>query len=192
MKLLGRYPHLKVAVLEKEDRVAMHQTGHNSGVIHSGIYYKPGSLKARLCVKGKQELLRYCDEHGISYNLCGKVIVALNEGELGRLDDLYQRGMTNGVPGLEMIGPERLRELEPHAAGIKALYSPSTGIIDFTRVAAAYAEEVKVKGGEIHTGHEVTRIVRGNSLVLETPAGEVEARYLITCAGLYSDRLARQ
>src|SRR5581483_662572 len=107
-----RFPRLRLLVLEKEDRVAQHQTGHNSGVIHSGIYYKPGSLKARLCVKGKQELLRFCDEHGIPYNLCGKVIVALNEGELGRLDDLYQRGTTNGVPGLEMIGPERLRELE--------------------------------------------------------------------------------
>src|SRR5581483_6473292 len=112
MKLLTQYPRLKLAILEKEDQIAKHQTGHNSGVIHSGIYYKPGSLKARLCVKGKQELLRFCDEHGIPYNLCGKVIVALNEGELGRLDDLYQRGTTNGVPGLEMIGPERLRELE--------------------------------------------------------------------------------
>ena len=116
-----------------------HQTGHNSGVLHSGIYYKPGSLKARLCVRGKQELLRFCDEHGIPYNLCGKVIVALNEGELPRLNELYNRGIANGVPGLEMIGPERLKELEPHAAGIKALYSPNTGIIDYVQVAETYA-----------------------------------------------------
>lgn len=191
MKLLDQYPHLKLVILEKEDRLAMHQTGHNSGVIHSGIYYKPGSLKARLCVRGKQELLRFCDEHGIPYNLCGKVIVALNEGELGRLEDLYQRGTTNGVPGLEMIGPERLRELEPHAAGIKALHSPYTGIIDYTRVSDVYAQQVRAHGGEILTGHEVTNVVKGKTLTLETPAGEIQANYLITCAGLQSDLIAR-
>jgi L-2-hydroxyglutarate oxidase LhgO len=191
MKLLDQYPNLKLVILEKEDRLAVHQTGHNSGVIHSGIYYKPGSLKARLCVMGKQELLRFCDEHGIPYNLCGKVIVALDEGELGRLEDLYQRGTTNGVPGLEMIGPERLRELEPHAAGIKALYSPYTGVIDYTKVADVYAQQVRERGGEILTGHEVTNIVKGKPLTLETPAGAVQASYLITCAGLQSDLIAR-
>src|SRR5947209_4513685 len=143
MRMLDKYPHLKLVILEKEDRIAMHQSGHNSGVLHSGIYYKPGSLKARLCVRGKAALLRFCDEHGIPYNLCGKVIVALNEGELGRLNDLHERGKANGVPGLELIGPERLRELEPHAAGIKALYSPGTGVIDYTRVAEKYAELVR-------------------------------------------------
>ena len=192
LKLLEQYPHLRLAILEKEDRLASHQTGHNSGVLHSGIYYKPGSLKAKLCVRGKQELLRFADEHGIPYNMCGKVIVALDEGEIERLNDLYNRGTQNGVPGLEMIGPERLKELEPHAAGIKALHSPHTGIIDYVQVAEAYASEVRARGGEIFTGHEVTDIVKGETIVLETPAGEVEATYLITCAGLQSDMLARK
>jgi len=192
MRMLDKYPHLKLAILEKEDRIAMHQSGHNSGVLHSGIYYKPGSLKARLCVRGKAALLRFCDEHGIPYNLCGKVIVALDESEMGRLNDLHERGKANGVPGLEMIGPERLRELEPHAAGIKALYSPGTGVIDYTRVAEKYAELVRARGGEILTGHEVKDIAKGSTLLLQTPAGDVEARYLITCAGLQSDLLARK
>ena len=191
MELLSKYPNLQVAILEKEDRIAMHQSGHNSGVLHSGLYYKPGSLKARLCVRGKQALLRFCDEHGIPYNLCGKVVVALDESELPRLNDLYQRGLTNGVPGVEMIGPERLRELEPHTTGIKAIYSPFTGIIDYVRVADAYAQIVQDKGGEILTNHEVTEIIKGKPVVLETAGGDLEADYLITCAGLQSDRLAR-
>ena len=192
MRLLEQYPHLKVAILEKEDRIATHQSGHNSGVLHSGIYYKPGSLKATLCVRGKQALLRFCDEQEIPYKLCGKVIVALNEGELPRLQELYQRGLSNGVPGVEMIGPERLRELEPHAAGIQALYSPNTGVIDYVRVAETYARLVREKGGVILTGHEVTDIIKGSPVVLETTGGDMEARYLITCAGLQSDRLARK
>ncbi len=190
MKLLTKYPHLKLVVLEKEDQIAMHQSGHNSGVLHSGIYYKPGSLKAKLCVAGKAELIAFCDENGIPYNLCGKVIVALNEGELPRLNDLYQRGVANGVPGIEMVGRERIKELEPHAAGIKALYSPSTGVIDYVKVAHVYAQKVKDMGGEIRTNHEVTDIVKGSTLVLETMAGDVNAKYLITCAGLQSDKIA--
>ncbi len=192
MLMLEKHPHLKVAILEKEDRIAVHQSGHNSGVLHSGIYYKPGSLKARLCVRGKEALLRFCNEHDIPYKMCGKVIVALNEGELPRLNDLYQRGLTNGVPGVEMIGPERLRELEPHAAGIKAIYSPNTGVIDYVRVAETYARLVRERGGVILTGHEVTGIIKGNPVVLETTGGDMEADYLITCAGLQSDRLARK
>jgi L-2-hydroxyglutarate oxidase LhgO len=192
MRLLEQYPHLKVAILEKEDRIATHQSGHNSGVLHSGIYYKPGSLKATLCVRGKQALLRFCDEHDIPYKLCGKVIVALNEGELPRLQELYQRGLSNGVPGVEMIGPERLRELEPHAAGIQALYSPNTGVINYVRVADTYARLVREKGGVILTDHEVTDIIKGSPVVLETTGGDMEAKYLITCAGLQSDRLARK
>jgi L-2-hydroxyglutarate oxidase LhgO len=159
-------------------------------VLHSGVYYKPGSLKAKLCVRGKAALQQFCDENGIPYNLCGKVIVALNEDELPRLNDIYQRGQANGVPGLEMIGPERLKELEPHTLGIKAIYSRYTGIVDYVKVAGVYAQKVKEKGGEIHTNHEVTNIIKGNKVVLETVAGEVEARYLITCAGLQSDKLA--
>jgi L-2-hydroxyglutarate oxidase LhgO len=192
METLKRRPNLKLLVLEKEDRIAQHQTGHNSGVIHSGIYYAPGSLKARLCVSGKQKLIRYCEERGIPFELCGKVIVATDEEELPRLENLYKRGQENGVPGLEMIGPERLRELEPCAVGIKALYSPTTGIVDYTRVAHSYADEITAAGAEILTGREVTAIrERGGKYELETPAGSVEARYLISCAGLQSDRVAR-
>ena len=191
MELLNRHPSLRLRMVEKEARIGAHQTGHNSGVVHSGIYYAPGSLKAKLCVEGSRALLRFCDEHGIPYERCGKVIVATDASELGRLEDLHQRGTSNGVEGLEMIGPERLRELEPHAAGVRALYSPNTAIVDYSRVAAAYAAEVKAKGGEILTGREVRAIVqRGDGVVLQTPSGEIEARYLITCGGLYSDRLA--
>lgn len=191
MELLDRHPSLRLRIVEKEPRIGAHQTGHNSGVIHSGIYYTPGSLKARLCVEGSRALTRFCDEHGIPYERCGKVIVATEPSELSRLEDLHQRGLANGVPGLEMVGPERLRELEPHAAGIRALYSPNTGIVDYDRVAAAYAGEVTAKGGEILTGREVRGIAkRRDRLILETPAGELETRYLITCGGLYSDRLA--
>ncbi|HTE84563.1 MAG TPA: L-2-hydroxyglutarate oxidase [Dehalococcoidia bacterium] len=190
-ELLIRHPSLRLTVLEKEQQIGTHQTGHNSGVIHSGIYYAPGSLKAKLCVEGGQALRQFCDEHGINFERCGKVIVATEPSELGRLDDLHQRGIANSVPGLEMIGPERLRELEPHAAGIKALYSPNTSIIDFSRVAAAYAVEVQEKGGEILTGREVVGIkASSGGLVVQTKLSEVKTRHVITCGGLYSDRLA--
>jgi L-2-hydroxyglutarate oxidase len=192
MKLLAKHPQTKLVILEKEDSIATHQSGHNSGVLHSGIYYKPGSLKARLCVAGKAELMRFCDANSIAYNMCGKVIVALNEDELPRLNDLFERGQKNGVPGIEMIGPERIKELEPHATGIKAIHSPSTGVIDYTEVAKVYAKKVEEAGGEIRTNHEVTNIIKGSPLVLETPVGEVSAKYLITCAGLQSDRIARK
>ena len=192
MELIDRYPALKLVVLEKEHELAQHQTGRNSGVIHSGIYYTPGSLKAKACVAGKARLLRFCDEHGVSYELCGKVIVATHEEELPRLEQLYQRGLANGVPGLEMIGPERLREIEPYAVGIKALYSPTTGIVDYGQVAQAYAREVTSHGGEILLDHEVSSIEQRNGHYrLSTPADIVEARYVIGCAGLYADRVAR-
>ncbi len=192
MELLVRQPSLNLVVLEKENRIAQHQTGHNSGVIHSGIYYAPGSLKARTCVAGKERLLRFCDEHDIPYDLCGKVIVATREDELPRLQSLYERGIANGVPGLEMIGPERLRELEPYCLGIQALYSPTTGIVDYTRVAQAYAQEVESRGGSILTDHGVTAIEEhGPVYELQTASGPVEAEYIVSCAGLYSDRVAR-
>lgn len=191
-ELLIRRPGLRVAVLEKEPGIGRHQTGHNSGVIHAGVYYAPGSLKARLCVAGKEKLLRFCDEQGIPYNLCGKVIVATEPEELPRLENLYERGVANGVPGLEMIGPERLREIEPHVAGIKALYSPETGIVDFGRVARAYAQDMVDRGGLLLTGHEVTGIAeRGGVRRLTTSGGEIEARTVIACAGVYADRVAR-
>ena len=147
MHLNERFPRLKVAVLEKERELATHQTGHNSGVIHSGIYYRPGSHKANFCVAGVQKLIDFCDENEIEYERCGKVIVATDESELGRLDNLYERGVTNGVQGLEMIGPERLREIEPHSAGIRALWSPGTGIADYVKVAQTYASRFAHAGG---------------------------------------------
>ena len=191
MELLTRHPALHLVVLEKERQIAQHQTGHNSGVIHSGIYYTPGSLKARACVAGKEKLIRFCQEHGILYDLCGKVIVATDAEELPRLEGLYQRGLANGVPGLELIGPARLREIEPHVVGIKALYSPTTGIVDFGQVARKYAEVVTARGGVILTGHEVQAIDRlDGTYRLATPAGAVDARAVISCAGLYADRVA--
>src|SRR5438034_7643230 len=154
-ELLIHQPELSVVVLEKESVLASQQSGHNSGVIHSGIYYTPGSLKARACVAGHRAMLEFCQDQGIPFELCGKVIVALDESELPRLEDLYQRGIANGVQGLELIGPERLRELEPFATGIKAIYSPQTGITDFVKVAHAYAHAIQQCGGEIITGCKV-------------------------------------
>ncbi|MDP6559675.1 MAG: L-2-hydroxyglutarate oxidase [Candidatus Binatia bacterium] len=192
MQLAEKYPRSKIAVLEKESRIATHQTGHNSGVIHSGIYYRPGSVKAETCVAGKKALLEFCDRNEIPYELCGKVIVAMGEGDLSRLEDLYNRGQANGVEGLELIGPERLREIEPHVTGIRALYAPTTGIIDFARVALAYASKLEGAGGEILLRHEVKALRRHDGeLILETSSGEVRTKHLINCAGLFTDRLLR-
>ncbi len=191
MHLTQRFPSLRVATLEKETELATHQTGHNSGVIHSGIYYRPGSHKANFCVAGVQKLLNFCDENEIEYERCGKVIVATDESELGRLDNLYQRGVANGVAGLEIIGPERLREIEPHAAGIRALWAPGTGIADYVKVAQVYASKFAHSGGDIFTGVPVHRITRdGTALALETPKGTVQAGHIINCAGLHADRVA--
>lgn len=190
-EILRRRPASRLVVLEKEVALGQHQTGHNSGVIHSGLYYAPGSLKAKTCVAGGAALTRYCEERGIPFKRCGKVIVALNGSEVPRLEELHRRGVANGVPGLEMIGPERLRELEPHCAGVQALWSPNTGIIDFSRVAAAYADDVRAAGGELRTRNNVVAIRQGaESALLTTTAGEVEVRIVVSCAGLYSDRVA--
>lgn len=189
--LLDRAPHLRVAVLEQESEIALHQSGRNSGVIHRGIYYPPGSLKARLCTAGARRLTRYCDAKGIPWERAGKVIVALNEREVPRLLELHRRGMANGVPGLELIGPERLRELEPSAAGVLAIHSPETGIVDYRRIAQAYAEDVRELGGEIRLGARVRSIQeRAELVVVTTEGGEIEARHIIACAGLQSDRVA--
>ena len=149
---------LKVAVVEKEQNLANHQTGHNSGVIHSGIYYRPGSQKAQFCVGGARSLKQFCDENEIEYELCGKTIVATDESELPRLDNLYERGVANGVPGLEMIGPERLKEIEPHTFGLRALWSPATGIIDYVQVTEAYASRFQEQGGDIYMDAAVQSI----------------------------------
>ncbi len=192
LEAVHRYPRLKLLVLEKEDQLAVHQTGHNSGVIHSGIYYKPGSLKAQTCVSGAKALVLFCEDHDIPYECCGKVVVATAPGELPRLEELFRRGIANGVVGLEMVGPERLREIEPHATGIKALYVPTTGIIDFSQVAQTYARLIQEQGGEIRTRYQVQKIVHvDGGLVLETSQGTVLTQFLINCGGLFCDRLAR-
>ncbi|MBC7812600.1 MAG: L-2-hydroxyglutarate oxidase [Burkholderiales bacterium] len=190
-EVLKRQPDLRLALLEKEPEIARHQSGHNSGVIHTGIYYTPGSMKAKACVAGHREMLAFCDERGIQYDLCGKVIVALDESELPRLQNLYERGTANGVQGLEMIGQERLRELEPYAAGIKAIHSPNTGIIDYGQVTCAYADDIRENGGEIITNCKVTGLVEhGNTTTLVTTIGDIDAEFVITCGGLHSDRIA--
>ena len=190
-RLLRSRPGLRLAVLEKEPELALHQTGRNSGVIHAGLYYTPGSLKARLCREGKDALEAFCTEHDVPFERCGKLVVAVDETELPRLAELKARGEANGLRGLEEVGPERIAEIEPHAAGIRALHVAETGIVDFRRVALAYAEEVRTRGGEILLGRRVTDIRRyGDELVVETPQGDVLAWNLITCAGLQSDRVA--
>jgi (S)-2-hydroxyglutarate dehydrogenase len=192
LELTKRYPHYKLAVLEKEDRLAAHQTSHNSGVIHSGIYYKPGSLKAQTCVTGAKAMVAFCQQHNIPYEICGKVVVATSQAEIPRLEELHRRGTANGVEGMEMIGPERLRELEPHATGIKALHVPTTGIIDFPRVAQTYGRLIQEQGGDIRLRHEVRRIVQADGgLVVETTQGDIHSKFMINCGGLHCDRIAR-
>ena len=191
-ELLTRHPQLKLAVLEKDGAVASQQTGHNSGVIHSGIYYKPGSLKAKLCVEGRKALWQYCDAKSIPYRNVGKLIVATEERELPLLDDLYQRGLANGIEDLQIVDPAGIAEREPHCRGIKAIYSPVTGIIDYGVVARSYADDIRAAGGTIETGHEVTGIERkAPASLVRSAKSDVEAKYVITCGGLQSDRLAK-
>jgi L-2-hydroxyglutarate oxidase LhgO len=191
-ELLLRHPHLRLAILEKEDRVASHQSGRNSGVIHAGIYYAPGSLKAKLCVVGRRALWAYCRSKGIEYRQTGKLIVATNEDELPRLQALWERGQANGIEGLELLDAAGIRAHEPHCAGIKAIYSPVTGTVDFGVVAQSYARDVREMGGEIQTGCTVTGIAHNRDTVrIRTTTGEIETRHVITCGGLQSDRLAK-
>jgi L-2-hydroxyglutarate oxidase LhgO len=189
--LLLRRPSLSVQVLERERRLAAHQSGHNSGVVHAGLYYQPGSLKARLCVEGKQLLEAYCAERGIPLERVGKLVVALEPDELPRLAGLEERARANGVTGLEVLDRSGIQAIEPHAAGIRALWSPGTGIVDYRRVVRAYAADVREAGGVIETGREVIGLEeRGGEVVVRTSQGEVVARSLITCGGVWSDRLA--
>jgi (S)-2-hydroxyglutarate dehydrogenase len=189
-ELLLRRPQIHLVVLEKEDAIAQHQTGHNSGVIHSGIYYAPGSLKARLCKEGQQLLYAYLDERGIEYERCGKVIVASSKEELPRLEELRRRAVANGVE-IEEVGSGRLAELEPHLAGVRALHAPATGIVDFRRVVRALAEDVRSAGSDVRTGRKVTGLrADGDGTLVEGGGDEIRARFVVTCAGLYSDRLA--
>lgn len=192
LELVRQNPGLKIVVLEKEGEVAVHQTGHNSGVMHSGLYYKSGSLKARLCVEGVAAILQFCREHGIPHKICGKVVVATEEREIPVLEELLRRGRANGLPGLRELGPHEIREIEPNASGIRGIHVPSTGITDFKMVSVKYAELICKGGGEVITNSEVESIAREpGAIVLETVSSTVHARFVVNCAGLQSDRIAR-
>ena len=192
MQLAEGSPRLRVAVVEKEGRAAVHQSGRNSGVIHSGIYYKPGSLKAATCVAGARALLAFCERESIPHEVAGKVIVATSEAELPALEELRRRGEANGVPGVEVIGPERLREIEPHARGVRALYSPNTAIVDFARVTEAYLERARRADAEVIFGAKVVGFAeKPEGVELRTTAGDVSGRVVVNCAGLYADAVAR-
>jgi L-2-hydroxyglutarate oxidase len=185
-----RHPGARILVLEKEPALAQHQTGHNSGVIHSGIYYRPGSLKARFSKAGGAALVEFCRENGVACEICGKVIVATETGELVQLDNLYERGRENGL-AVEKIGPAELKELEPHATGLAAIRVPSAGIVDYVGVAKAFARIVEERGGEIQTSTKVESISdTDDGVEIGTNRGTYQTRKLVNCAGLYSDRLA--
>lgn len=193
-KLARHHPRLRLAVLEKEDRLAAHQTGHNSGVIHSGLYYTPGSSKAKTCAAGRKELIGFAQRNGIAHEICGKIIVATDPNELPALDKILQNGQANGVEGLEKIGPERIREIEPSVSGIAALRIPSAGIIDFTTVVHRLAELVTLdhRQNKVLTGHRVTGFDKHDFYTnVLTGQGSISTRYVINCAGLQSDRVAR-
>jgi L-2-hydroxyglutarate oxidase len=190
-ELLRRRPIARLCVLERERGLAAHQTGHSSGVVHAGIYYEPGSLKARLCVEGARLLYEFCEQRGVRFERNGKLIVAGEEGELGRLDELARRGAANGVPGLRRVSAEEISEIEPHARGVAGLHSPATGVVDFAAVSGALAEEARSSGGSVHTGCRVLGSeARGGRIVIRHGAGTVTAAAAIFCAGLWSDRLA--
>ncbi len=192
LHLTQLYPKTTVVVLEKESKLALHQTGHNSGVIHSGVYYKQGSRKAVFCVEGVKRLKQYCREKGIEYDQCGKVIVATDPSELPGLQEIYRRGTDNGVPDLRIIDSDELAEIEPHTRGIKALHVPGTAVVDYSRVSEAYADDILHNGGEILAGYKLLGVRRDDSdLTLETNRGEVRCRSIINCAGLYADTVAR-
>jgi (S)-2-hydroxyglutarate dehydrogenase len=189
---IGRvFPKLRLLLVEKEDRVARHQSGHNSGVIHSGIYYKPGSLKAKLCVEGAAAMVEFCREHAIPVDICGKIVVATSAEEVPRLQALFERGKANGISGLKLLDRGQARELEPHCGGVAWLHVPSTGITDYVAICAKYAELIVAQGGTVRTGTKVTGIQRRDGeTVLETERGTVATQYTINCAGLQSDYIS--
>jgi L-2-hydroxyglutarate oxidase LhgO len=192
LEITKRFPQLSLLLLEKEVRVGQHQSSHNSGVIHSGIYYKPGSLKAKLCVEGARAMVEFCRAHGIPHQVCGKVIVATREDEFAGLEELRRRGEANGLTGLQSLGPEQLRETEPHASGLRALLVPSTGITDYAAVCTKYAELIQAQGGTILTSNAVTGLRQhASEITVETGRAKFSTNYVINCAGLFSDRICR-
>lgn len=193
-KLQKSYPHLSIVVFEKEERLAAHQTGRNSGVIHSGLYYRPGSYRAKNCVNGRKQLVAFAQEHNIKHDVCGKVVVAVSEDELPRLDKIYEMGRVNGLEGVEKIDSKRLKEIEPYVEGIAALWVPEAGIIDFIAVTNKLADLIKEinPNSDIKTACEVQVFTRGKVSSIDTSQGTFSARKLIFCGGLHSDRLARK
>ena len=189
-RLLERFPGRKVTILEKEREVAQHQTGHNSGVLHSGIYYKPGSLRATNCRDGKLAMEEFCLKENIPFSRCGKVIVAVTSDEIPQLERIFERGLANDIR-CERIGPERLKEIEPHVVGVQAIHVPDAGIVDYRQVAERLAERIKSMGGELKMKAKVTGMFRHeNRMVVQNEAGELQARLVVNCGGLHSDRLA--
>jgi L-2-hydroxyglutarate oxidase len=191
LKLLNKNPRLKVLILEKENGISKHQSGHNSGVIHSGIYYKPGSLKALNCRKGYAQLIEFCKRENVHFDICGKVIVATNENELELLENLYNRGIENGLIDIKKISQEELKEIEPHAYGIKAIHVPYTGIVDFKVVCKRYSELFIEKGGEINFKEKVISVKPGTDLEISTSSGSFSSKTFVNCCGLYSDEIAK-
>jgi L-2-hydroxyglutarate oxidase LhgO len=191
-QLLEARPQIKLLLLEKESALAKHQTGNNSGVLHSGLYYKPGSDKAKLSVSGLQQMVAFCRAHGIAHEQCGKVVVATSEDELPRLESLWQRGNANGLQGLRKLTPEQIKEIEPHAAGLAAIHVPQEGIVDYRAVSEKLGEIIRKNGGEIRLNARVLKLIpASNGWTVETSAGEFHARVVITCGGLHADRLVR-
>lgn len=190
-QLLLRCPGTRLLLLEKEGGPGRHQTGHNSGVLHCGLYYKPGSAKARLAVQGIRSMVAFCAEHDVPHELCGKIVVATKEEEIPRLHALHERGIANGLEGLRVLRPEQLREIEPHVAGLAGLHVPQEGIVDYLAVADAMVSEIRAKGGEIRFSSEVIQLRNGRSWTIQTTSGDYEADFLINCAGLHCDRVSR-
>ncbi len=192
LRIKQQRPALKVLLIDKEPAVARHQTGHNSGVIHSGLYYKPGSLKATNCIRGYRMLIDFCDAEGIPYDLCGKIVVATKQEELPQLDVLHQRGQQNGLTGLKKLSVGEMREIEPHVTGVAGMFVPQTGIIDYKQVSERYADKFRELGGEIRLAERVEQVTPGNTLtVVVTNKNRYEARLVVNCAGLYSDKIAQ-
>jgi L-2-hydroxyglutarate oxidase LhgO len=190
-RLLERFPSTRLLLLEKESGPGRHQTTHNSGVLHCGLYYKPGSVKARLAVQGIRRMVEFCATHNVPHEVCGKVVVATEQEEIPRLHALLERGVANGLEGLELLGPEQIREIEPHAAGIAGIRVPQEGIVDYSAVVAALVKEIRKRGGEVRFSSEVKRLRNGAGWVIETTGGDFEAGMVINCAGLHSDRVSR-
>ena len=192
LQLLERFPAVQVLLLEKENGPGRHQSGNNSGVLHCGLYYKPGSRKARMAVQGIRKMIEFCQQHNVPYELCGKTVVATEQEEIPRLNELFSRGTANGLEGLERLGPEQIREYEPHAAGLAGIRVPQEGIVDFPAVTQAMAAEIRAREGDVRFSAEVTALRNGKSWGIETTSGEFESDFLINCAGLQCDRISRK